>query len=317
MKKSVYNPSEHKGAQPIRVLAYNIIEWFEKTYPDFIIELENEVNHNGLQKGISYLIGNNPITEVAFVDGNKKIAIEETFLSYLWSISYGLVVIYDNGILQPTLNGTYNGKLNPNDEKTMKALGLFKYGLSLIGNFSEWDKASLPNPEEYDNEEDEYVEKVNSVFLHAIKFILCHEFAHVYLGHVDADNSGIPASDAEIKKDEYSADNYAISTVLQGVTDTQSKTNICMGVVAGLCALLFLDKELTRTTHPDSDLRIQNAIDQFNLAEDDNIWGIACLGFQFWATKYNIDLELPTEKVNTYKELCLYIFKKTSSLKMN
>ena len=317
MKKSTYNPNEHKGEQPIRVLAFNIIQWFEQTYPDFISELESEVKYNGLKKGITYIIGNNPITEIAFVDENKKIAIEETFLSYLWSISYGLVVIYDQGILQPTLNGTYNGQLNPQDEKTNKALNLFKYGLSLIDTYTEWNKLDLPNPEEYDNVNEEYVEKVNSVFLNAIKFILCHEFSHVYLGHVDLDNSGVISTDEEIKKDEYAADNYAISVVLKGVTDEQSKINICAGVIAGLCSLLFLDKELAKTTHPDSDLRIKNAIDQFHLKEEDNIWGIVCLAFQFWATKYSIDLKLPKEKVETYKDLCLYIFTQTSNLKLH
>ena len=40
MKKSTYNASEHKGEQPIRVLAFNIIQWFEQTYPDFITEFD-------------------------------------------------------------------------------------------------------------------------------------------------------------------------------------------------------------------------------------------------------------------------------------
>ena len=81
MKKSTYNSSEHKGEQPIRVLAFNIIKWFEQTYPDFISELESEVdsicgdrykhgkaNHRwGAQKG-SIILGNQNIAlEIPYI----------------------------------------------------------------------------------------------------------------------------------------------------------------------------------------------------------------------------------------------------------
>jgi hypothetical protein len=174
-----------------------------------------------------------------------------------------------------------------------------------LSTYTQWNKLDLPNPEEYDNVNEEYVEKVNSVFLNAIKFILCHEFSHVYLGHVDLDNSGIISTDEEIKKDEYAADNYAISVVLKGVTDEQSKTNICAGVIAGLCSLLFLDKELAKTTHPDSDLRIKNAIEQFHLKEEDNIFSggkkdIASL-YEYWV--FFVLFKTLTDKYTSYSTL--------------
>ncbi len=77
MKQSHYDPKKHEGQQPIRVLSDNIIHWFENTYLDFKDEIIHEINHNGLQKGVSYIIGEERISEVAYVGVDKEITIKE------------------------------------------------------------------------------------------------------------------------------------------------------------------------------------------------------------------------------------------------
>lgn len=101
MKKSIYDSKIHKGTQPIRVLNGNILNWFENAEKDFLETLKDEVKYNELKNGIGYINSETKVREVAYVDDAKQITIQETFLSYLWTISYGLVVMFDEVIMRP------------------------------------------------------------------------------------------------------------------------------------------------------------------------------------------------------------------------
>lgn len=57
---------------------------------------------------------------------------------------------------------------------------------------------------------DIYIEKANGVFILAMVFILCHEFAHIDLGHLD---TYIPQADRLLAECE--ADQLAVRTMLR------------------------------------------------------------------------------------------------------
>jgi len=324
MKINRFNPATHKGTQPIRVLQYNVIQWFENS--DSIKEMKEVINKQGLQGGISYCINENPIInsqddfnhQIPYIDINKKIVIHETFLSYLWTLCYSVFVLFDEAIKRPLLEGSYKRVLTNQSKLARKAFLLFKYGISLIRIYSKWDKINLPNPEEYNEHEAYYIEKANSVFLFATTFILLHELAHVKCGHIDfhreASKKNISIPNNKIKKEEYEADELATKSILKKITGNREKINIGIGLLAGLCSLLFFGSVLTSSNHPDSDERIRLLLEKLNLEDEDNMWGVACLAFKLWDNSYNINLNWP-KKVDTYKELFYSILKQLEKYK--
>lgn len=323
MKKNFYNPT-HSGLQPVRVLEHNIIYVFENTYQDFIDELKKAIIEKGLKPGITHYCLEKPIqystenftSQTPFVGRDKKIVLHETFLSFLWIYCYTVIVVFDEAIQKPMLNKTYN-PTNPIPEIVKEALTLFNYGISLINKFTKWDK-KMPNPEEYESDKGFYIERANSAFLYALDFILCHELAHVNLGHVDQDieaeksNTYIPSS--QIKQDEYAADKYAIDLLLKGRENPVFKKTIEFGLIAGFSSLLFLSSRLTSKTHPDVDERIKIGLESLHLEPTDNLWGIASLALKLWTDKNSISLSLPAATEN-YKELFYLTLEELDALK--
>lgn len=148
MKISIKSEN-HNGIQPIRVLQHNIVSRFENTNSDFLkISRELVINKN-LQPGISYYIYEEPILfecehfkyQTPCVDSNKKIAIHETFLSYLWINCYSLWVLYDEAVAKPMQNAQAGTIINIiNTSLIQKTEELFQYGKSLIRVYTPWDK---------------------------------------------------------------------------------------------------------------------------------------------------------------------------------
>jgi hypothetical protein len=318
MKQSRYDSAIHHGTQPIRVLNGNVLHWFENAEKDFLETLKGEVNYNALQNGIGYINSETKVEEVAYagnVGETKKITIQETFLSYLWTISYGLVVMFDEVIMRPRIENGYIQTL-ADIERVKKAQALFDYGLSLLKSFSTWDKDNLPNPEYYDPADNTYIEKINSVYLAAVNFVLVHEFAHVTLGHIDQDiergKKGEVTTKEEIRTDEFAADNYSFQTLINGAEYLANQSSVRMGILAGLCSLLFFSSSLDGDDHPDPDDRIKIMIEKLNLEETDNLWGIASLALKLWSNHYKVDLKLPAV-VDTYKDLFYIILDRLSN----
>lgn len=305
---NTYNTS-HLGTQPIRVLQHNILAQFEKTTPEFLQLTLDTITSKGLKRGIGYFINEYPIShdvygrkQTPYVDTNKKIHIHETFTSYVWCISYSLVVLYDEAVAKPSQNMFYGAETNIIDHNKIKdAQKLFDYGISLIKVFTPWNKEELPNPEYYKEEDDFYVVRVNGIYVYAMNFILCHEFAHVESEHFEraAKVNNIEAK--HILEFEKEADKKAIDYILAGVTDEKRKTAIG-GILIGLCCLLFFKSDTLNQTHPDTDKRIDNFLDLVGPNNDDALWGIASLAYKLWDTQFTKLYTYP-KQINDYKEM--------------
>jgi len=299
--KDNYNPEVHIGTQPIRVLTGNIIHAFENLHPEFLSDVNKLIAEKGLQKEIKYLSEEDKIKDIAYVWIDKKITIEESFLSYLWIICYGILVMFDERVQK-----NQNGIASPNQNEILKkAETLFKYGMSLINRYSKWD-LNLPNPERYTKDDEFYIEKNNSVFINALNFILCHELSHVSLGHLENPFKEVGNTKIEILNDEYQADKNAIELIKKGIFHSEDKMDRKVGLVAGLCSLLFFSSTLKGGDHPDQDERLRIGLEGLDLADDDYIWGIAAVGLHLWAHEKNKIINVPPE-VETYKEWFLKI----------
>ncbi|GAA4363847.1 hypothetical protein GCM10023185_32880 [Hymenobacter saemangeumensis] len=306
MKKSYYDSQAHKHTQPVRVLYQNLKHWFKNTYPQFQTEeLDKAIKNLGLHEEINVIDREDKVAMPAGVGTFKIITIQETFLSYLWCISYSLLFIYDKQIHEPKINPDFE-LTDDLTEKLSKAHSLFKYGLSLLKSYNYWDIEDLPNPEYYDELDDEYIEKANGVYVNAVNFILLHELAHVSLGHIDNDISheenGTKAEAQEILDGEYEADAFAFERIVKGASYLTNQSTVAAGVVTGLCSFLFFTTTLKGGDHPDPDERLKIALDKLNLQPEDNLWGVSCLAFKLWAMATGIELNWPPI-VDTYQDL--------------
>lgn len=300
----------HNGIQPIRVLQHNIIHRYENPNSEFLKKSKELIDKKGLQPGISYFIYEEPImfscehfkSQTPFVDANNKIAIHETFLSYHWIICYSMCVLYDEAVAKPMQNAQLKKQVNIINNHLIKITEeLFQYGKSLIKVYSKWDKEYFPNPEEYSNEEEFYILRANGLFVFAINFILCHEFAHVEKEHIDTLKSRT-VSNQERKLFEKEADDRAIELMLSGKNEENEKS-IELGILMGLCSMLYFKKDTSGGEHhPDTDSRIKNFLEKLNPSKEHPIWGVAALFFKLWDNQFNLNFIWPKE-VNDFKEL--------------
>ena len=291
MMKNHYNNS-HKGHLPVRVLQHNIVHQFETTTADFLGKALRTVNDQGLKTEIQYLVNQsasigNEIEGPFVKNQSKEIHIQETFLAYLWCMTYSLYIYSDLLI---------SDQLNSNTHRKTLADRTFNYALSLIDNYTDWDKSKIPNPEIYDDKNAADIEKTNELFLYGFNFILCHEFSHVDLGHCDEATSGF-LTDLEKKEYELAADKQAVELLVKGIfPNNESSTKY--GVAVALSSLLFFKSKVCNKIHPDNDVRILNALDQFSIEDNDTSWLIACSALGLWASNYSIDL--------TWQEKCSF-----------
>jgi len=312
------------GTQPVRVLEQNVLAWFEGKYSEFRAELEQIGKDFGTTRGIKYYCDEEPIrgdpqgdmTPYVQVEGGQ-IGIHETFLSYVWALSYASFVIFDE-----QFHGPRTGK----QPEHGKPLGYFlengykvlNYGLSLITEFRKWP-ADLPNPDTYKGEDTHFPGRTNAIYLAAVDFILCHEVAHIACGHLrrlqEAEQSGQYITSREIKEFEIEADRWAVERVRKGIRPPErSKTAVGFGVVAGLGSLLFLNRELTSSTHPDKDDRIHNALLALSVDDLDSLWGIVAAFYAAWDRRFGVGIDYSGEYEN-YKALVDHIERQLDPLK--
>lgn len=294
----------HEGTQPIRVLIHNLTYSFENTNPEFIHSVMEAMKKNGLKVGIGYIIDDEQV-KIPFVNSDKKIFIQETFLSYVWCISYALIVFYDEALAKTSRNRHAKKEVEKvNKVNIQNAEELWNYGRSLIGSFSPWNK-NLPNPESYFPDDKFWVEKINGVYLVAMKYILCHEFAHVEQEHFEkiANNN----TNEQRKIFEAEADARAIDLVLLGVND-EEETTIHMGLLVGLCCLLFFRGIVNSETYPTIDNRIDAIFKKLQPEKNDPMWGVAIMAYKLWDDQWNKNIRWDSE-LDSFKDLYLHIKK--------
>ena len=308
MKKvSYYNPKLHVGFLPVRVLSYNIIQWIESIIPQLFEDLSNEIKYNELNPGIKYHIDKAPIDDVAYLDNNRIIHIHENFNAYLWCMAYSLIVIYQEAIHLPQLEGNYTGEIDYENKKISDAVKLFEYAMSLRKKYNAWDY-ELPNPESYNPNDASFITKINGIYVSAMTFILCHEVGHNYYQHITYEPSDLQSA----KLEELDADNFAIDH-FKSVSGSTPFSTLKVGAVIGICSLLFLSKDIDGgETHPNKDIRIKNLLERFDLEDDDDSWGLASLAISLWARYFNIDFDLPPS-VETYKEVFYHMLEEINS----
>ena len=310
MRTNYYNPVTHVGFQPVRVLKWNLAQSVESLSKDSPSNFITILQRHGLRPFIGYDYTEDSIIDasgdhrIPFVDSKKQITIHETFLSLVWAMCYSHLALFEEHILKPELNRSHGYTYPTDDTAIRNAVNIYKYGVSLVRNYNPWDKVNLPNPEDYDPV-DLYIEKSNGLFVHAMDFIICHELAHIDLGHMD---DYIPTADMPLS--EAQADERAVELMLGGATNSATRVNYGAGMLLGFCSLLTLRRELASDTHPHLANRIESVLKAQLLEDTSNLWGIATMSFKLWDDLHNPKsprISWP-QCADTFKELFYKVF---------
>lgn len=291
-----YKPGVHEGFLPVRVLGQNIIDWFEKIGPNILEQMKHEVDVNKLQPGIECLIDDKPIHDVPNINENHKLVITESYCQYLWNLCYALYTTFVEGIEKPSLLKQQNKNIIRNIEVISKGIYSIILGLRLFNKREDALYFNIPNPEIFNEEDTFYIKNTNVVYLAAMTWILYHEFAHQYYGHI-----GRQSAKEELKKHELDADDFATEMLIKS-NFIEYDITLKAGIIAALGSIIMCDSTLDGgKEHPNHDIRFERAIRQMNLKDEDDMWGLAAQLLSLWLTKMDVKLEI-NEIVNTPKE---------------
>ena len=299
MKKS-YKTINHTGIQPICVLKHNLTARLEERSEDLIKSLQNSLH---LNKYISYESFNEPLInrQMPYIDEHGVIHIHETFLSYLWIISFTMFVLYEEAVAIPDLV-----KRNlPIPKKQNIALiklteELFDYAKSLVRGYSVWDLQYFPNPEFYDinTEEGYYIEKNNDLYVETMNFILFHEISHAELEHIKLVKSNNLVGD-KLKEMELEADSRAINLLLGNYRNIYVTH---LSIIIGLSSILFCRQNLAGgRKHPDIDERLENALQIIQPTDDSPVWAFLVLFLKLWDRQFSHNF-IENSEYDTFKD---------------
>lgn len=257
---------EQPGSQPIRVFGLH----FHYAFENIKTEL-SEYPHDADLKFVQFKLLNEDKVAKGPISTETLIQIHDSFLSFLWSYCYGLLVTAPMG-----------GKELSKDEYS-EATDLLKYALSLLTTFEVWDKEKLPNPEIHGKDEKKLIGASNACFWYGYNYILYHEFGHIVLGHTErvarALSCGFEIHEDERKEMETEADLFALDRIMEKLTGTSHEFSAIIGVLTAISSLTFTsDKVSGGIYHPDPDHRLKTILDKLNKPSTEYYWGYA-----FWA----------------------------------
>ncbi|MBF0408964.1 MAG: hypothetical protein HQM10_16575 [Candidatus Riflebacteria bacterium] len=291
---------ELRGNFPVRVLGGSILVFLKNIIENHLEKVQHELDSLKNQGKMNFIANKERVQIVAEIDKNG-ISIYENYCQFLWSLPYSLISINDECFKKPMLNKSFKGQLERN-VFFHKGIYSFNFGVNLTKAFSLFPSFVLPNPLKYDIVDQYYIEKANSIFSSGMAFSILHELGHLYYCHLDAQKM--------LKQHEHDADEYALSMILAAPLDKVHLESYKYGALISLLSIIFIDDSLSGgEEHPHPIDRIRFLLEQMKLDDQNDLWGMAALGFALWGQYYRKDYGFPKE-METFKELFEYIGKR-------
>lgn len=167
------------------------------------------------------------------------------FMSFMWMFCY--VAFYsmeknNEDQMSPDQISKYGRLLDLNNPKIKSNYDIISAEIFAILNkrksFNQINEALIPdeiNLQNISNDYDEFIGKVNAIYVRAIAFILFHEFGHKNLNH-------IYTSVQQSLKNEEEADSYAIKSMfsIEKKLDDITLLNDAYGMISGFLSLFFI-----------------------------------------------------------------------------
>lgn len=167
----------------IRNLIDSIIPCFYGIKKDIVKELKEAEELQNFSQKVNYICDGCPIHNVAKIESDEgkpvRINVWESFMPFFWSLCYFVINSYDYGYLKKIQKGIFNGKIEFDCDELIRAKKIWLFGEKIRSGFQTWPK-DAPNP----NDGDEYTIKANGLFTYGMSFILYHEVGHLLKYHL-------------------------------------------------------------------------------------------------------------------------------------
>ena len=287
---------------PIEVLTGNIIHAFENANPLSLNAHLNATESGLIARQIDYDNGCDKVKTTHAKKESREIYLQETYLSYLWSLIYSILVMYEEGVQKPLINNQFTGVIDSSNPLLYRARCLYEWAISLPTEYSHWDE-QLPNPRNHLNDKERfYAERANGIYQDAVAYNLFHEFAHLTLGHDAYFDETPPIDMTESQKAdriqiENEADSFAFNMLIDsGAPDRERLAKGLAVIIANIGSLLVVNSpsNLSQSTHPDLDDRLHRALMSLNLEEEINQfygWYLGCLAIRLFVIKHGLEEE--------------------------
>jgi hypothetical protein len=259
---------------PIKSLYENMFETFSLGTIVANQRLNETLEKELLHPGIIINVHPSPFKGPNVDFSIKRIVLHESFLSYLWCLTYSFISMYQSQ------KSTENPNINNFDGTSKDVIdteNLLHWSLSLQQEHSFWP-INLPSP----IKDDEKSILVNNIFIHVSNFTMYHEIAHAACDHSNylttrqkvidlIDDNKIPPINltSQLKQIETEADNYALECLISKNDNDSSIFHKSLGaIISVLSNLYYSNKNLTHYTHPDDDVRVFNILQNSNFEDE-------------------------------------------------
>ena len=235
--------------------------------------------------------GRNGELEPAYIE------LHRPHLELLWAFIFGWFVLYEEAVQKPLLAKSFTGPIVLDSALKQRAAQLLSWATGLKDKYTRWPQ-NLPSPSlstATSVEEREYSAKVNGIFQEAIAFMLYHEFAHIFQGHLDVyDRAPTPEASALTKQLEREADDFAFRIF---VMETDGDDVRCIKgwavLSASLSSLYLIDSPaaIFQERHPHLHHRVAHALSQLNFSntkDRDYYWYLCSVVLTVFAKAHNL-----------------------------
>lgn len=204
---------------PISALADHIIHAFENPNGSAVELLREAVSEGIFNPELDLATDSGPPRgprAIRCAQQPAYIAIHVPHLELLWAFTYGWVVLYEEAVQRPLIEGNFDGRIMLATGLTARAAELLQWASELRISYTRWP-VGLPSPMHAASpQEQEYASKVSKIFRYATAFMLYHEFGHIRQGHICAVEPGNtdPGARATAIQLEREADDYAFGALV-------------------------------------------------------------------------------------------------------
>lgn len=261
-------------ASPIEALRWNIINAFERPCGSVNEDLIDAARRRIISATIDIDGTSGPPRAPRAIqtqNGLPYIRLHLTHMELLWSFAYGWMILYEEGVQKPMIDGKWTGNIVLDRPLTQRAASLLMWASTLRAKYTKWPEG-LPRPARgCDQEETNYCYKANNVFQTSLSFLLYHEFAHVRQGHFRVhDPSDDPAACELAIELEREADDFAFNIFLSATDDEATRATKGWPLLMPVLSSLYLVDGLVgvfQRRHPHLHHRIQHMLNRFNFQD--------------------------------------------------
>jgi hypothetical protein len=252
------------------VLYDSIIDVFETCNQPMTDRLHDAIRNGYISRRIFIDPTFEPIKTPKSNFDTREIQLQATHLSFLWNICYSMIGFQE--LTHKHANQETDVlKLHESPHFEQLALAV-NWGISLHQTWRVWPD-EIPTPDIID----ERVQFTNELFLHAIRYLMYHEFAHLTL-HSGSRDIAVKIKDKEqLNRDdttrfrtmEFQADEYAFDCMFLTSDPQPQRYMKVLGAVIGYISSLYLPGcESMLNYHPRLEDRLKRIMKKADITEE-------------------------------------------------